>query len=89
MPVAIDSGHREKATLASGPKWQIDVLPPSHAAFLPVDEVAEALAKIDDVGRDRPRCEDLDDSQTPKRQGHGGPCCAAVGRFDARTVSRA
>ena len=44
---AIDSGHREKANPASGPKRQIDVPPPNHAAFLPVEEVAEALAKID------------------------------------------
>ena len=44
---AIDSGHREKANPASGPQRQIDVPPPSHAAFLPVDEWAAALAKID------------------------------------------
>ena len=44
---AIDSGHREKANPASGPKRQIDVPPPTHATFLPVCEVAGALAKID------------------------------------------
>ena len=44
---AIDSGHREKANPASGPKRQIDMPPATHATFLPVCEVAEALAKID------------------------------------------
>ncbi len=44
---AIDSGHREKANPASGPKRQINVPPPTHAAFLPVQEVAGALGKID------------------------------------------
>ena len=44
---AIDSGHREMANPASGPKRQIDVPPPRHAKFLPVHEVAGALAKID------------------------------------------
>ena len=43
---AIDSGQREKANPASGPKRQIDVPPPTHAAFLPVGEVAEALDRI-------------------------------------------
>ena len=44
---AIDSGHREMANPASGPKRQIDVPPPKHASFLPAGEIAAELAKID------------------------------------------
>ncbi len=44
---AIDSGHREMANPASGPKRQIDVPPPRHASFLPVPEIAGQLGKID------------------------------------------
>ena len=44
---AIDSGHRERANPATGPKRQIDVPPRSHARFLPTGEVADALARID------------------------------------------
>ena len=42
----IDSGHREMANPASGPKRQIDVPPPTHASFLPVGEIAGELGKI-------------------------------------------
>ena len=44
---AIDSGHREMANPASGPKRQIDVPPPTHARFLPAGKVAGELAKLD------------------------------------------
>jgi len=44
---AIDSGHREMANPASGPKRQIDVPPPTHARFLPAQELAGELAKLD------------------------------------------
>ena len=44
---AIDSGHRERANPATGPKRQIDVPPRSHARFLPAGQVAGALARID------------------------------------------
>ena len=44
---AIDSGHREMANPASGPKRQIRVPPPTHARFLPVAELAMELAKLD------------------------------------------
>ena len=47
---AIDSGHREKANPASGPKRQIDVPPPNHARFLPVEEIAVEFAKLDASG---------------------------------------
>ena len=47
---AIDSGHREKANPASGPKRQIDVPPATHARFLPVEEIAAELAKLDASG---------------------------------------
>ncbi|MCY3814374.1 MAG: integrase arm-type DNA-binding domain-containing protein, partial [Gammaproteobacteria bacterium] len=43
---AIDSGHREMANPASGAKRQINVPPVKHAKFLPVREVAGALAKV-------------------------------------------
>ena len=44
---AIDNGHREMANPASGPKRQIDVPPPTHARFLPAEEIAGELAKLD------------------------------------------
>ncbi len=44
---AIDSGHREMANPASGPKRQIDVPPPTHASFLPVGEIAGEIGKVD------------------------------------------
>ena len=44
---AIDSGHREKADRASGPKREIDVPPPTHAEVPAVHEVAGALADIE------------------------------------------
>ena len=47
---AIDSGHREMANPASGPKRQIDVPPPTHATFLPAGEIAGELAKLDASG---------------------------------------
>ena len=47
---AIDSGHREMANPASGPKRQIDVPPPTHARFLPAGEIAGELAKLDASG---------------------------------------
>ena len=47
---AIDSGHREMANPASGPKRQIDVPPPTHARFLPADELTGELAKLDASG---------------------------------------
>ena len=47
---AIDSGHREMANPASGPKRQIDVPPPTHARFLPAAELAGELAKLDASG---------------------------------------
>ena len=47
---AIDSGHREMANPASGPKRQIDVPPPTHARFLPAEELAGELAKLDASG---------------------------------------
>ncbi|MCY3624152.1 MAG: integrase arm-type DNA-binding domain-containing protein [Gammaproteobacteria bacterium] len=43
---AIDSGHREMANPASGPKRQIDVPPPTHARFLPAQELAGELRKL-------------------------------------------
>ena len=46
---AIDSGHREMANPATGPKRQIDEPPRRHAAFLPAAEVADALARLDAV----------------------------------------
>lgn len=46
----IDSGHREMANPASGPKRQIDVRPPTHARFLPAGEIAGELAKLDASG---------------------------------------
>ena len=47
---AIDSGQREMANPASGPKRQIDVPPPTHARFLPAEELAGELAKLDASG---------------------------------------
>ena len=47
---AIDSGHREMANPASGPKRQIDVPPPTHAEFLPAAEIAGELTKLDASG---------------------------------------
>ena len=44
---AIDSGHREMANPASGPKRQIDVPPPTHASFLPAGKIAGEFCKID------------------------------------------
>jgi len=47
---AIDSGHREAANPASGPNRQIKVPAHRHAAFLPVEEVADALDRIEASG---------------------------------------
>ena len=46
----IDSGHREMANPATGPKRQIDVPPPTHARFAPAGEIAAELAKLDASG---------------------------------------
>ena len=43
---AIDSGHRERANPATGPKRQIAVPRRRHASFLPVEEVAPALERL-------------------------------------------
>ena len=47
---AIDSGRREMANPASGPKRQIDVPPPTHARYLPAGQLARELAKLDASG---------------------------------------
>ncbi len=47
---AIDSGHREAANPASGPNRQIKVPARRHATFLPVEEVAPALDRIEASG---------------------------------------
>ncbi|MDE0038759.1 MAG: site-specific integrase, partial [Gammaproteobacteria bacterium] len=47
---AIDSGHREAANPAIGPNRQIRVPARKHAAFLPVEEVAGALDRIEASG---------------------------------------
>ena len=47
---AIDSGHREMANPASGPKRQIDGPRPTHARFLPAEELAGELDKLEASG---------------------------------------
>lgn len=47
---AIDNGHREAANPATGPNRQIKVPVRKHATFLPVEDVAPALARIEASG---------------------------------------